>query len=120
MNALQIAITERGVIAGQESRDSENCIKCRGCPLAHVHVDCFRSVQAPDSMANTTGTQTERKEADSEHREQLGYDDPHRAALEDNPEHAEKLTWSVALSALFLGTSFTGPVSRDSHVNGTF
>jgi MFS family permease len=40
----------------------------------------------------------------------LGYDDPHRAALEDNPEHAEKLTLSVALSALFLGTSFTGPI----------
>ncbi|KAK3110940.1 hypothetical protein LTR53_014275, partial [Teratosphaeriaceae sp. CCFEE 6253] len=28
----------------------------------------------------------------------------------DNPEHAEKLTLSVALSALFLGTSFTGPI----------
>lgn len=40
----------------------------------------------------------------------LGYDDPHRAALEDNPEHAEKLTLSVALSALFLGTSFSGPI----------
>ncbi|TKA78519.1 hypothetical protein B0A55_01991 [Friedmanniomyces simplex] len=45
-----------------------------------------------------------------EPQEFLGYDDPHRAALEDNPEHAEKLTWSVALSALFLGTSFTGPI----------
>ncbi|KAH8819128.1 fungal trichothecene efflux pump-domain-containing protein [Xylogone sp. PMI_703] len=46
-----------------------------------------------------------------EHREvPLGYEDPHRAALEDNPEHAEKLTLSVILSALFLGTSFTGPI----------
>lgn len=61
-------------------------------------------------MADNTPAQTE-KEAGVEHREHLGYEDPHRAALEDNPEHAEKLTWSVALSALFLGTSFTGPVS---------
>ncbi|KAK5164808.1 uncharacterized protein LTR77_009472 [Saxophila tyrrhenica] len=50
------------------------------------------------------------KEGKTEHQEFLGYDDPHRAALEDNPEHADKLTWSVALSALFLGTSFTGPI----------
>ncbi|OBT95445.2 hypothetical protein VE01_05147 [Pseudogymnoascus verrucosus] len=40
----------------------------------------------------------------------MGYADPHRAALEDNPEHAEKLTLSVALSAFFLGTSLTGPI----------
>ena len=46
----------------------------------------------------------------AEHEEFLGYDDPHKAALEDNPEHAERLTWPVALAALFLGTSFTGPV----------
>jgi hypothetical protein len=39
-----------------------------------------------------------------------GYEDPHKAALEDNPEHAEKLSLSVILSALFLGTSFTGPI----------
>ncbi|KAL5390632.1 hypothetical protein DPSP01_001707 [Paraphaeosphaeria sporulosa] len=39
-----------------------------------------------------------------------GYEDPHKAALEDNPEHAQKLTWPVLLSALFLGTSFTGPI----------
>jgi MFS family permease len=39
-----------------------------------------------------------------------GYDDPHRAALEDNPPEPEKLTLSVILSALFLGTSFTGPI----------
>lgn len=39
-----------------------------------------------------------------------GYEDPHKAALEDNPEHAEKLTLPVILSALFLGTSFTGPI----------
>jgi len=50
------------------------------------------------------------KPALTEHREFSGYDDPHRAALEDNPEQAEKLTWSVVLSALFLGTSFTGPI----------
>jgi hypothetical protein len=51
------------------------------------------------------------EKADFEHHEFAGYDDPHRAALEDNPEHAEKLTLSVILSALFLGTSFTGPAS---------
>lgn len=62
-------------------------------------------------MADTEVIAEERKEHGCEHHEQLGYDDPHKAALEDNPEHAEKLTWSVALSALFLGTSFTGPVS---------
>ena len=50
------------------------------------------------------------KEAQPEHQEFLGYDDPHKAALEDNPEKAEKLTWAVGLSALFLGTSFTGPI----------
>lgn len=38
-----------------------------------------------------------------------GYEDPHKAALEDNPERAE-LSLSVILSALFLGTSFTGPI----------
>jgi MFS family permease len=37
-------------------------------------------------------------------------DDPHRAALEDNPSQPEKLTLPVILSALFLGTSFTGPI----------
>ncbi|KAJ9496367.1 hypothetical protein H2202_008030 [Exophiala xenobiotica] len=47
----------------------------------------------------------------SEHRDvPTGYEDPHKAALEDNPEHAEKLSLSVILSALFLGTSFTGPI----------
>ncbi|ORY18627.1 fungal trichothecene efflux pump [Clohesyomyces aquaticus] len=40
----------------------------------------------------------------------LGYEDPHKAALEDNPQDPEKLTLSVVLSALFLGTSFTGPI----------
>lgn len=39
-----------------------------------------------------------------------GYEDPHKAALEDNPERAERLSLSVILSALFLGTSFTGPI----------
>ena len=50
------------------------------------------------------------KEVATEHQEFLGYDDPHRAALEDNPDKPERLTWAVALSALFLGTSFTGPI----------
>lgn len=27
-------------------------------------------------------------------------DDPHRAALEENPEHAEKLTWTTILAVL--------------------
>lgn len=54
--------------------------------------------------------ETEVKTADGEHREFLGYEDPHKAALEDNPDHAEKLPLSVILSALFLGTSFTGPI----------
>lgn len=61
-------------------------------------------------MATPQDGESEAKQKQSEHNEFLGYDDPHRAALEDNPEHAEKLTWSVALSALFLGTSFTGPI----------
>ncbi|KAF2645897.1 MFS general substrate transporter [Massarina eburnea CBS 473.64] len=39
-----------------------------------------------------------------------GYDDPHRAALEDNPSEPQRLTVPVLLSALFLGTSFTGPI----------
>lgn len=47
---------------------------------------------------------------DKEQTVPLGYEDPHRAALEDNPEHAERLSLSVMLSALFLGTSFTGPI----------
>ncbi|KAF2258090.1 MFS general substrate transporter [Lojkania enalia] len=34
----------------------------------------------------------------------LGYEDPHQAALEDNPDHIEKITASVILSALFLVT----------------
>ena len=58
----------------------------------------------------TSEAEAKIEQAQTEHQEFLGYDDPHRAALEDNPEHAEKLTWSVALSALFLGTSFTGPI----------
>ena len=52
----------------------------------------------------------EPKNAHREHREVIHYDDPHKAALEDNPEKAEKLTLAVTLSALFLGTSFTGPI----------
>ncbi|PMD35946.1 putative major facilitator superfamily transporter [Hyaloscypha variabilis F] len=51
------------------------------------------------------------EQAHLEHRElPLGYEDPHKAALEDNPEQAEKLTLAVILSAIFLGTSFTGPI----------
>ena len=30
----------------------------------------------------------------------LDLDDPHRAALEDNPEHAEKLTWTTLLAII--------------------
>jgi hypothetical protein len=37
-------------------------------------------------------------------------DDPHRAALEDNPDHVQTLTWPIGLSALFLGMSFPGPI----------
>lgn len=48
--------------------------------------------------------------AHQEHRDQLGYEDPHKATLQDNPDQAEKLTLTVVLSALFLGTSFTGPI----------
>ena len=29
-------------------------------------------------------------------------DDPHKAALEDNPDHAEKLSWSTC-AAVFVG-----------------
>lgn len=61
-------------------------------------------------MADVERTRDEKDHDHPQHREMLGYDDPHKAALEDNPEHAEKLTWPVALSALFLGTSFTGPI----------
>ena len=39
-----------------------------------------------------------------------GYEDPHKAALEDDPEQARKLTLPVILSALFLGTSFSAPI----------
>lgn len=57
-----------------------------------------------------TDVEVARKVTQTEHQEFLGYDDPHRAALEDNPDKAEKLTVAVALSALFLGTSFSGPI----------
>ena len=33
-------------------------------------------------------------------------DDPHRAALEDNPDRPERLTWNVCLSILFLSLAF--------------
>ncbi|KIX04491.1 uncharacterized protein Z518_05361 [Rhinocladiella mackenziei CBS 650.93] len=38
-------------------------------------------------------------------------DDPHRAALEDNPDKAEIPSWSTLLAVLFLGLSFVAPVS---------
>lgn len=64
-----------------------------------------------DTEAHKHAIEAEIDMAHSEHREiPLGYEDPHKAALQDNPEHAEKLTLSVLLSALFLGTSFTGPI----------
>ncbi|KAE8447884.1 hypothetical protein EG329_010113 [Mollisiaceae sp. DMI_Dod_QoI] len=64
-----------------------------------------------ETEAHKHAVEAEINMAHMEHREvPLGYEDPHKAALEDNPEHAEKLTLSVILSALFLGTSFTGPI----------
>src|ERR1700712_158159 len=64
-----------------------------------------------DTPAHPQAVEHEIELAHLEHRElPLGYEDPHKAALEDNPEHAEKLTLSVLLSALFLGISFTGPI----------
>lgn len=33
-------------------------------------------------------------------------DDPHRAALEDNPDKPERLSWSICLSVLFLALAF--------------
>ncbi|KAK3654698.1 hypothetical protein LTR56_003971 [Elasticomyces elasticus] len=63
-----------------------------------------------ETAATLGDVQPDLAKPNTEHHEFLGYEDPHRAALEDNPEHAEKLTFSVALSALFLGTSFTGPI----------
>jgi MFS family permease len=63
-----------------------------------------------DTPTSQLDVEVEPKTVHREHREFLGYDDPHKAALEDNPEKAEKLTLSVTLSALFLGTSFTGPI----------
>lgn len=63
-----------------------------------------------DTVMSQHGVEAKTEMARVEHREFLGYEDPHKAALEDNPEHAEKLTLSVVLSALFLGTSFTGPI----------
>ncbi|KAL2062741.1 hypothetical protein VTL71DRAFT_5813 [Oculimacula yallundae] len=40
----------------------------------------------------------------------ITYDDPHQAALEDNPEVAERLSASSALAVFFLGLSFVAPV----------
>lgn len=64
-----------------------------------------------ETEAHHHAVESEVENAHLEHRElPTGYTDPHKAALEDNPEHAEKLTLSVILSSLFLGTSFTGPI----------
>ncbi|KAJ9618122.1 hypothetical protein H2204_013169 [Knufia peltigerae] len=41
----------------------------------------------------------------------LDLDDPHRAALEDNPEHAEKLTWTTLLAVISLSFSYVCPIS---------
>ncbi|KAF2454145.1 fungal trichothecene efflux pump [Lineolata rhizophorae] len=49
-----------------------------------------------------------------EHREDaapLDIDDPHRAALEDNPEHPEKLTTSTILAVVSMGLSFMSAIS---------
>lgn len=63
-----------------------------------------------DTPTSQQDVELEPKTVHREHREFLSYDDPHKAALEDNPEKAENLTLPVALSAVFLGTSFTGPI----------
>lgn len=64
-----------------------------------------------DTTEHTHIVEAEIEHANLEHRElPLGYEDAHKAALEDNPERSEKLTLPVILSALFLGTSFTGPI----------
>ncbi|KIW52004.1 hypothetical protein PV05_10666 [Exophiala xenobiotica] len=64
-----------------------------------------------DTPGNKAAVDAEVELSHPEHRDvPSGYEDPHKAALEDNPEHAEKLSLSVILSALFLGTSFTGPI----------
>ncbi|KIW15109.1 hypothetical protein PV08_07896 [Exophiala spinifera] len=41
----------------------------------------------------------------------LDLDDPHRAALEDNPEHAEKLTWTTLLAVISLSFGYVCPIS---------
>jgi len=41
----------------------------------------------------------------------LDLDDPHRAALENNPEHAEKLTLQVGLAVASLAFAFVLPIS---------
>ncbi|KIX03119.1 uncharacterized protein Z518_06669 [Rhinocladiella mackenziei CBS 650.93] len=64
-----------------------------------------------DTVEHKAAVESEIDVAHQEHHDlPAGYEDPHKAALEDNPEHVEKLSLSVILSALFLGTSFTGPI----------
>ncbi|ETN36195.1 uncharacterized protein HMPREF1541_08472 [Cyphellophora europaea CBS 101466] len=41
----------------------------------------------------------------------LDLDDPHRAALEDNPAHAERLTWTTLLAVISLSFSYVCPIS---------
>ncbi|KIW86462.1 hypothetical protein Z517_01860 [Fonsecaea pedrosoi CBS 271.37] len=38
-------------------------------------------------------------------------DDPHRAALEDNPESPQRVTWSTIMAVFFMGLSFAGCIS---------
>ncbi|KAK4934541.1 hypothetical protein LTR10_024228 [Elasticomyces elasticus] len=46
------------------------------------------------------------------HLEGQGIDDnPHRIALQDNPEDAPRVEWSVIFTVFFLGLSFVGPVA---------
>jgi hypothetical protein len=70
-----------------------------------------RGTELEDAEITRPESKTELKAVQQEESDvPAGYEDPHRAALEDNPEHAQKLTWPVLFSALFLGTSFTGPI----------
>ena len=67
----------------------------------------FESQTADDTMKEAVEAQDSSISAGNsvQHHEHqdlpLGFDDPHRAALEDNPDKPEKLTLSVILSALF-------------------
>lgn len=67
--------------------------------------------QQNEQLALSLGdNESEEKMPETEHREASGYDDPSKAALGDNSEPPEKLSWTVVLTAVFMGTSFTGPI----------